>query len=50
MKKLIMIMSLVFSLTLYEYFMVTGDEAALAFVLLGLLVSFICAMLLLTEK
>ena len=50
MKKLIVIVSLVFSLILYVYFVATGDETVLAPVLLGLLVSFTCAMLLLTEK
>ncbi len=50
MKKSIMIGSLVFSLILYESFVLTGDGVVLAFVLLGLLVSFICAMLLLTDK
>ncbi|MDP1549283.1 MAG: hypothetical protein Q8L97_03865 [Nitrosomonas sp.] len=50
MKKLIMIGSLVFSLLLLVLFGVTGDGAALAYVLLGLLVSFFCAMLLMTDK
>ncbi len=50
MKKLSMIGSLVFSLILSIYFVVTGDETVLALVLLGLLVSFISAMMLLTKK
>lgn len=50
MKRNIMIASLVFSLILYMFFVVTGNETVLAMVLLGLLVSFISAMLLLTEK
>jgi|GEM_PF-3438218 len=50
MKKFIMTGSLVFSLILYGYFVETGDGTALVPVLLGLLVSFICAMLLLTDK
>ncbi len=50
MKKFIMIGSLVFSITLYGYFVLTGEEAVLAYVLLGLLAAFVCAMLYLTEK
>ena len=50
MKKLVMIVSLVLSVALYLFFEVTGNEAVLAPVLLGLLVSFICAMMMLTEK
>lgn len=50
MIKIITIVSLVFSLALCIFFLVTGDETVLAPVLLSLLVSFICAMLLLTEK
>ncbi len=50
MKKFSMIGSLVFSLILSIYFVVTDDETVLALVLLGLLVSFISAMMLLTKK
>ncbi len=50
MKKFSLIGSLVFSLILSIYFVVTDDETVLALVLLGLLVSFISAMMLLTKK
>ncbi|MDP1574842.1 MAG: hypothetical protein Q8L78_07935 [Coxiellaceae bacterium] len=50
MIKRIMIAALLFSLILCVYFVVTGDGIVLASVLSGLLVSFVCAMLLLTEK
>ena len=50
MKKFSMIGSLVFSLILFIYFVVTDDETVLALILLGLLVSFISAMMLLTKK
>lgn len=50
MKKILMIGSLVFSLLLYGSFLLTGDGAVLAFVLLGLLISFTCAMLFLANK
>jgi hypothetical protein len=50
MKKISMIGSLVFSLILSVYFVVTDDETVLAPILLGLLVSFISAMMLLTKK
>lgn len=50
MRKIILIVSLVISLILYLYFQSTGDGAVLAFVLLGLLVSFTCAMMLLSKK
>ena len=50
MRKIILIVSLVISLVLYLYFQSTGDGAVLAFVLLGLLVSFTCAMMLLSKK
>ena len=49
-KKKMMIISLLFSLILYAYFAVTGHGIVLTPVLLGLLVSFTCAMLLLTKK
>ncbi len=45
-----MIGSLVSSLILYGIFMMTGNDALLAFVLLGLLISFVCAMLFLSSK
>ncbi len=50
MIKLILIVSLFISLILCGYFVVTDNGIVLAPLLLGLLVSFICAMLLLTEK
>lgn len=50
MKKFSMIGSLVFSLILSVYFMVTDDETVLVLILLGLLVSFVSAMMLLTKK
>jgi len=50
MIKIIVIVSLLFSLILYAYFVVTGEGIVLAFVLLGLLVSFTCAMMMLTKK
>ncbi|SFE11018.1 hypothetical protein SAMN05428977_10073 [Nitrosomonas sp. Nm166] len=50
MTKRILIISLVISLLLFVFFIVTGDGVVLAPLLLGLLVSFTCAMLLLTEK
>jgi len=50
MKKIIMIVSLLFSLILCVFFMVTGNGIVLAPALVGLLVSFVCAMLLLTKK
>ena len=50
MIKLILIVSLLFSLILSAYFVVTDDGIVLVPLLLGLLVSFVCAMLLLTEK
>jgi hypothetical protein len=50
MKKLILIVSLILSSIFYLYFMVTEDGLVLMPILLGLLVSFVCAMLLLTEK
>ena len=50
MTKLILIITLILSLILFGYYAITGDESVLAPVLLGLLVSFTCAMLLLTKK
>ncbi len=50
MKKIILIITLILSLILYGYYAITGDEIVLAPILLGLLVSFTCAMMLLTEK
>ena len=50
MIKLILIVSLLFSLILSVYFVVAGDEVILSLILLGLLVSFVCAMMLLTKK
>lgn len=50
MKKRIMIGSLAFSALLLAYFGVTSNGAVLAYALLGLLVSFTCAMLSLTDK
>lgn len=50
MKKILMLGSLATSLILYGSFMLTGNEAVLAFVLLGLLISFVCAMMFLSSK
>ena len=50
MLKIMTIGSVAFSLILYVIYEVTGEGALLSYVLLGLLVSFTCAMLLLTEK
>ena len=50
MKGILMIGSLVSSLILYGIFMMTDNGALLAFVLLGLLISFVCAMLFLSGK
>lgn len=50
MKGILMIGSLASSLALYAAFAMTGNGALLAFVLLGLLISFVCAMLFLTDK
>lgn len=50
MKKNIMLGALALSIILYGYFVMTGEGAVLPFVLLGLLVSFVCAMLYLTKK
>lgn len=50
MKKNIMLGALALSIILYGYFVLTGEGAVLPFVLIGLLVSFVCAMLYLTKK
>lgn len=50
MLKIVTIGSVVLSLILYVIFEVTGEGALLPYVLLGLLVSFTCTMMLLTEK
>ncbi|MBS0300188.1 MAG: hypothetical protein HRU78_04160 [Gammaproteobacteria bacterium] len=50
MKKILMLGSLVASVILYGTYMMTGNGSLLAFVLLGLLISFVCAMLFLTDK
>lgn len=50
MTKILMLGSLISSLILYGIFMLTGNGALLAFVLLGLLISFVCAMVFLTDK
>ena len=50
MKGILMIGSLASSLILYGIFMMTGNDSLLAFVLLGLLISFVCAMLFLSNK
>ena len=50
MKKITMLGSLAFSVMVYGYFLATGEGDLLAFVLLGLLVSFVAAMMFLTEK
>lgn len=50
MTKLILIITLILSLILYGYYVVTDDEVVLAPILLSLLVSFTCSMLLLAKK
>ncbi|MGV8712074.1 MAG: hypothetical protein ACWA6R_05930 [Nitrosomonas sp.] len=50
MIKITMLSSLALSLILYAVFLFTDEGAVLAFVLLGLLVSFTMAMVSLTEK
>jgi len=50
MAKNIMIGSLLVSLILYLVFLITGEGAVLAYLLLGLLVSFISAMLQLSGR
>ncbi len=50
MKKIVMLGSLALSIMLYVFFLVTGEGSVLAFILLGLLVSFTLAMMSLTEK
>ncbi len=50
MNKMIVIVSLAFALILFGYYEVTGDGVVLAPLLLGLLISFASAMMLLTKK
>lgn len=50
MIKRVLIISLLFALILFVYYMVSDSGAVLVPILLGLLVSFTCAMLLLTKK
>jgi len=50
MIKRVMIVSLLFALILFVYFVVSDSGVVLAPILLGLLVSFTCAMMLLTKK
>ena len=50
MLKIVTIGSVVLSLILYVIFEITGEGSLLAYVLLGLSVSFTCVMMLLTEK
>ena len=50
MIKRVLIISLLLALILFVYFMVSGSGVVLAPILLGLLISFTCAMLLLTKK
>ncbi len=50
MKKIVMLSSLALSIMLYVFFLVTGEGSVLAFVLLGLLVSFTLAMMFLAGK
>jgi hypothetical protein len=50
MIKRVLIVSLLFALFLFVYFMVSESGVVLAPILLCLLVSFTCAMLLLTKK
>jgi hypothetical protein len=50
MRQKIMIGSLIASLVLYLGFVMTDAGSILPFILIGLLVSFVCAMMLLTDK
>lgn len=50
MAKKIIIASLAFSLTLFIFFIATGNETVLAAILLGLLVCFISSMVQLSKK
>jgi len=50
MIKITLIVSLIFALLLCVYFVVTGDGIVLAPALLGLLVSFTCAMMSLSGR
>lgn len=50
MKKIIMIGSLALSSALFGFFVLTGEGALLVYILLGLLISFIYAMLFLAGK
>lgn len=50
MIKRVMIVSLLFALILFVYFVVSDSGVVLAPILIGLLVSFTCAMMLLTKK
>ena len=50
MRQRIMIGSLIASLVLYLGFVMTDEGSILPVILIGLLVSFVCAMMLLTDK
>lgn len=50
MNKMIVIVSLAIALILFGYYEMTGDGVVLAPLLLGLLISFTGAMMLLTKK
>lgn len=50
MYKMIVIVSLAIALILFGYYEMTGEGAVLAPLLLGLLISFISAMMLLAKK
>lgn len=50
MTKKIIIAALTLSLILFIFFAATGNETVLAPILIGLLISFICSMMLLTKK
>ncbi|WP_244073405.1 hypothetical protein [Nitrosomonas sp. PY1] len=50
MTKIILIISLVITAILHVYFIFTNNGGVLAYELAGLLIAFICSMLLLTEK
>jgi len=50
MKKKIMIGSLAVSLILFSIFLITDEGAVLTYLLVGLLISFICTMLQLSNR
>jgi hypothetical protein len=50
MTKKILIASLLIAMALHAYYYFTGDSGFLTLELIGLLIAFICSMMLLTEK